>query len=69
MSLNSVLEQFSPISLKEMDSVELMNRFDSKFIFPLLSLKISSELTSEEQWTMNKVVKNILKNLFILFSL
>ena len=47
MGLNSVLKQFSPISLKEMDSVELMNRFDSKFIFPLLSL--------------NEVLKNLNK--------
>ena len=47
MSLNSVLEQFSPISLKEMDSVELMSRFDSKFIFPLL--------------TLNEVLKNLNK--------
>lgn len=47
MSINSVLEQFSPISLKEMDSVKLMSRFDSKFIFPLL--------------TLNEVLKNLNK--------
>jgi hypothetical protein len=31
--LNVILQKFSPISLTEMDSVKLMNRSDTKFIF------------------------------------
>jgi hypothetical protein len=31
--LNDILQNFSPVSLTEMDSVKLMNRSDTKFIF------------------------------------
>ena len=31
--LSKILEKFDPITLKEMDSVKLMNRSDTKFIF------------------------------------
>jgi hypothetical protein len=33
VDLNSVLSSFQPISLEEMDSVKLMNRTDTKYIF------------------------------------
>ena len=33
MHLNSLLEKFEPISLKEMDSVKLQDRVDTKFMF------------------------------------
>jgi hypothetical protein len=33
LQIQEVLKEFDPISLKEMDSVELMNRTDSKYIF------------------------------------
>jgi hypothetical protein len=33
VGINKVLGQFQPISLDEMDSVKLMNRFDTKFFF------------------------------------
>jgi len=31
----TLVEQFEPISLKEMDSVKLMRRLDSKYVFPI----------------------------------
>ena len=31
-TLKNYLEEFSPISLQEMDSVRLMNRIDTKFV-------------------------------------
>ena len=31
--INNVLNSFSPITLEEMDSVKLMNRFDTKYVF------------------------------------
>jgi len=36
--LDNILESFDPISLEEMDSVRLMNRQDTKFIFSLEEL-------------------------------
>jgi hypothetical protein len=33
VGINKVLEQFQPITLEEMDSVKLMNRFDTKYFF------------------------------------
>ena len=35
MVLNKILKRFNPISLAEMDSVKLMNRMDSKFVFAI----------------------------------
>jgi hypothetical protein len=35
---NEILEEFTPISLEEMDAVKLMNRMDTKFSFPLVQL-------------------------------
>ena len=34
LELNSILSGFKPISLTEMDEVKLMNRTDTKFVFP-----------------------------------
>jgi len=59
MSLNSNLKQFDSISLKEMDSVELMNRFDSKFIFPLLSLNEILKNLNRYYQVLNVEGKNI----------
>ena len=39
-SLNSFLSSFEPISLEEMDSVKLMDRTDTKFVFHRSSLPI-----------------------------
>jgi hypothetical protein len=40
-----ILEQFQPITLKEMDSVKLMNRTDTKFIFPISQFeKVMAEI-------------------------
>lgn len=36
--LEQIVEQFAPISLKEMDGVELMNRTDTKFVVSLAQL-------------------------------
>jgi hypothetical protein len=36
---NHILSEFSPICLEEMDCVELMNRTDTKFIFPVTHLE------------------------------
>ena len=33
--IENILKQFSPVSLKEMDGVKLMNRTDTKFTFKL----------------------------------
>ena len=47
-SLSDILQKFSPISLKEMDSVKLMNRADTKYIFRNGSLPdILEELTND----------------------
>jgi len=44
----STLREFSPISLKEMDSVKLMNRTDTKYVFTAdLLTGILKELSSE----------------------
>lgn len=37
-AVSSAVEAYEPISLKEMDSVELMNRFDTKYVFPIGAL-------------------------------
>ncbi len=37
-SINNILKHFDPISLKEMDSVKLMDRMDSKYMFTIQSL-------------------------------
>ncbi|HZG00160.1 MAG TPA: polyphosphate polymerase domain-containing protein [Chitinophagales bacterium] len=36
--LQDALQAFDSISLKEMDAVELMNRFDTKYVFPVSGL-------------------------------
>ncbi len=47
MEINTCLNQFKPISLKEMNSVSLMNRMDVKFLFKKSQLPILlSHLTS-----------------------
>lgn len=33
-SLNTIIQHFNPVSLEEMDSVKLMDRRDTKFLFP-----------------------------------
>lgn len=38
IQIQEILKAFEPISLKEMDSVELMNRTDSKYIFSFILL-------------------------------
>jgi hypothetical protein len=38
-----IVDQFGPISLKEMDSVKLMQRLDAKYVFPLSKLPILLE--------------------------
>ena len=35
MSISSLISEFSPISLEQMDSVKLMNRIDTKYAVPL----------------------------------
>jgi hypothetical protein len=42
-AVEEILNHFRPISLKEMDSVQLMNRTDTKFIFP--SCRLNELLT------------------------
>lgn len=42
--VENVINQFSPVSLQEMDSVKLMNRIDTKFIF---NKNILSDILSE----------------------
>lgn len=37
-NLNSILAEFSPITLKEMDSVKLMDRTDTKYVFTFQQL-------------------------------
>ena len=47
MDINNCLRQFKPISLKDMNSVSLMNRTDVKFLFKKSQLPILlSKLTS-----------------------
>ncbi|GIV27416.1 MAG: hypothetical protein KatS3mg027_1230 [Bacteroidia bacterium] len=36
--LNTLIQNFSPISLEEMDSVEFLNRVDNKFVFHISNL-------------------------------
>lgn len=36
--IEQIIQQFNPISLKEMDGVELMNRTDTKFVVSLEKL-------------------------------
>jgi hypothetical protein len=35
----NIIENFDPVSLEEMDSVKLLNRVDTKYIFPLCDLE------------------------------
>lgn len=44
--IEGILKTFQPISLKEMDSVELMNRIDSKYIF---SINLLPEILNESK--------------------
>lgn len=48
LPVNSILNSFSPVTLEEMDSVRLMNRVDTKFVFSagLLTDFLSSLLQS-----------------------
>ena len=46
--INKILEKFEPITLKEMDSVKLMNRSDTKFIFRTEMLAVFLEQLTEE---------------------
>ena len=39
-NINALLSSFKPISLEEMDSVKLMDRTDTKFVFHRSSLPI-----------------------------
>ncbi len=43
----ALLSHFEPISLKEADTVKLMNRVDSKFVF---SVKLLPEILEQLQW-------------------
>jgi len=47
-SLQDIINTFSPISLKEMDSVKLMNRTDTKFVFKLDQLELLLPKLREE---------------------
>lgn len=38
IDFNSILQTFEPISLEEMDSVKLMERTDTKYVFPIAEL-------------------------------
>lgn len=46
--ISKILEKFEPITLKEMDSVKLMNRSDTKFIFRTEMLAVFLEQLTEE---------------------
>jgi len=47
-SIKNILDQFAPITLSEMDSVKLMNRTDTKFIFTTNELpKLLEELKND----------------------
>ena len=44
-SIKNILDSFEPISLEQMDSVQLMNRTDTKFVFELELLgKVLNEI-------------------------
>ena len=38
IEINSILSKFEPITLEEMDSVKLMERTDTKYVFPVSEL-------------------------------
>ena len=42
LELKHIIEQFTPITLGEMDEVKLMNRVDTKFAFSFFAFKISN---------------------------
>ncbi|MCE9538823.1 MAG: VTC domain-containing protein, partial [Bacteroidetes bacterium] len=42
-NLNSILAEFSPITLKEMDGVKLMDRIDTKYVFTVQQLPVLLE--------------------------
>lgn len=46
--ISKILEKFEPITLKEMDSVKLMNRSDTKYIFRAEMLGVFLEQLTEE---------------------
>lgn len=46
-SIQDLLNSFNPVSLKEMDSVKLMNRTDTKFLMPLNKMNQLLEMAKE----------------------
>ncbi len=48
IDFNSILQTFEPISLEEMDNVKLMERTDTKYVFPIAELpQILNGMTSQ----------------------
>ncbi len=56
--IQEIAESFDPIGLTEMDSVQLMNRVDTKFVFSLDKLIELLPLLKEQYFLLN--VKNVL---------
>ena len=49
-TLETILQQFAPISLEEMESVKLMNRIDTKYVVPRVVLPELLRLAQPEYY-------------------